>query len=91
MGPIRRLLTTLLTGLVRAYQLVVRPWLPPLCRYQPSCSAYAIEALRLHGPLRGSVLAGRRICRCHPFHPGGFDPVPLPDDVTQAPPELSGR
>jgi putative membrane protein insertion efficiency factor len=85
MGALRRLLTALLTGVVRSYQLMVRPWLPPLCRYQPTCSAYAIEALRLHGPVHGSLLAGKRICRCHPFHAGGFDPVPLPHD-TDAPP-----
>jgi len=69
----------MLSLLVRGYQLVIRPWLPPLCRYQPTCSAYALEALRLHGPVRGTWMAGARICRCHPFHAGGYDPVPLPD------------
>ena len=63
-------------GLVRGYQLVLSPLLPPACRYYPSCSAYAIEALERHGAVRGSWLAVRRIARCHPFRPGGYDPVP---------------
>jgi putative membrane protein insertion efficiency factor len=62
--------------LVRAYQLFLGPLLPAACRYYPSCSAYAIEALEKHGALRGSWLAVRRIGRCHPFRPGGYDPVP---------------
>jgi putative membrane protein insertion efficiency factor len=61
---------------VRAYQTVLSPMLPPSCRYYPSCSAYAIEALEKHGAIRGSWLAMRRIARCNPFRPGGFDPVP---------------
>ena len=72
---------TLLVLLVRAYQLVLSPLLPASCRYHPSCSAYAIEALQRHGAWRGSVLAGRRILRCHPFAVGGYDPVPGPDDL----------
>lgn len=78
MVPVRRLLVWMLSTLVRGYQLVIRPWLPPLCRYQPTCSAFALEALQLHGPVKGSILAGARICRCHPLHAGGYDPVPLP-------------
>jgi putative membrane protein insertion efficiency factor len=62
--------------LVRAYQTAIAPHLPPACRYYPSCSAYAVEALEKHGSMRGSWLAIRRIARCHPFRPGGFDPVP---------------
>jgi uncharacterized protein len=62
--------------LIRAYQLVLSPLLGPRCRFYPSCSHYAIEAIESHGALRGSWLSARRICRCHPFNPGGFDPVP---------------
>ena len=65
-----------LTALVRGYQLVVSPLMPAACRFHPSCSAYAIEAIERHGAARGSWLAVRRILRCHPFHRGGFDPVP---------------
>jgi uncharacterized protein len=67
---------TLLVLLVRGYQVSLSPLLPASCRYYPSCSAYAIEALEKHGAARGSWLAMRRIARCHPFRPGGFDPVP---------------
>ena len=63
---------------VRAYQVVLSPLLPPSCRYHPTCSNYAIEALEKHGALRGGWLAVKRIARCHPFRPGGFDPVPDP-------------
>lgn len=66
------LLTMLLTG----YQRFVSPLLGPRCRFYPSCSAYALEAVQVHGALRGSWLAVRRLSRCHPFHPGGLDPVP---------------
>jgi len=65
-----------LVALVRAYQLTLGPIMPPSCRYYPSCSAYAIEALNKHGAVRGTWLAIRRIVRCNPFRPGGFDPVP---------------
>jgi putative membrane protein insertion efficiency factor len=77
-------MTMLLRALVRGYQLGVRPWLPPLCRYQPSCSAYALEALQMHGPLRGVWLSTQRICRCHPWRAGGYDPVPLPATMPPA-------
>lgn len=73
---LKRLLTVPLVGLVRLYQIVMRPLLPPLCRFYPSCSDYALEALQVHGPARGSWLAVRRVCKCHPFHPGGVDLVP---------------
>lgn len=75
-SPYRRLPKLALISLVRGYQLGISPLLPPSCRYFPSCSAYAVEALEKHGAVRGSWLAARRILRCHPFRPGGFDPVP---------------
>jgi len=66
----------LLVAVVRAYQLFLSPLLPPSCRYHPTCSQYALDALRLHGALRGSWLTTRRLLRCHPFTEAGFDPVP---------------
>lgn len=69
--------SVLLAG-VRGYQYLVSPMLGNNCRFYPSCSDYAREALERHGPLRGSWLAVRRLCRCQPFHPGGYDPVPDP-------------
>jgi len=73
------LVSRLMVLLVRAYQFVVRPILPPSCKFVPSCSDYAIEALRTHGVLRGMMLAGWRILRCNPFTAGGYDPVPAYD------------
>jgi putative membrane protein insertion efficiency factor len=66
----------LLSGAVRAYQLTLRPVIGAQCRFEPSCSHYAIEALAAHGALRGSALTARRVLRCNPWHEGGFDPVP---------------
>ena len=74
-----RLLVTLLTG----YRRFISPLLGPRCRFYPSCSAYALEAVQVHGALRGSLLAVRRLSRCHPFHPGGLDPVPGRDQQHQ--------
>jgi len=66
----------LLVWLVRGYQLLVSPMLGQNCRFYPTCSNYAIEALRTHGAARGGWLAARRVCRCHPWNPGGVDLVP---------------
>ncbi len=71
-----RLVQGLLIALIRIYQAVVSPWLGPRCRFHPSCSHYACEALHTHGVARGGWLSVRRVLRCHPFHRGGFDPVP---------------
>ncbi len=70
------MLARILIALVRFYQLAISPWMPPACRYTPSCSAYAIDALREHGALRGFWLAVRRVGRCHPWGGYGYDPVP---------------
>ena len=72
----KRLLLAFLVLLIRAYQLLVSPLLGRHCRFHPSCSEYAIEALQCHGLWKGSRLALRRIGSCHPWHAGGFDPVP---------------
>lgn len=63
---------------IRVYQWLVSPLLGPRCRFMPSCSHYALEAIDRHGPLRGTLLTVRRLGRCHPWHPGGLDPVPTP-------------
>ena len=76
LGALTALPRWALIFLVRGYQMAISPLLPPACRYYPSCSAYAVEALEKHGALRGAWLAARRIARCHPFRPGGYDPVP---------------
>lgn len=73
---VRRPVAAALIVLVRGYQLLMRPLCGPSCRFGPSCSDYAREALARHGALRGTFLAVRRIARCHPWHPGGWDPVP---------------
>jgi putative membrane protein insertion efficiency factor len=62
-------------GLVRLYQLLVSPLLPPACRFWPTCSRYSVQAIDRHGVARGVWLSLRRLSRCHPFHPGGYDPV----------------
>jgi putative membrane protein insertion efficiency factor len=71
----------LLIGLLRAYRFAISPLYGQVCRYHPSCSAYALEAVTVHGSLRGSWLAVRRVGRCHPWAAGGYDPVPPPKAV----------
>jgi len=68
----------LLIGLLKAYRAVISPLYGQVCRYHPSCSAYALEAVTTHGSVRGSWLAVRRLARCHPWAAGGYDPVPTP-------------
>lgn len=67
---------TLLMKCIRFYQIAISPLKPPTCRFYPTCSHYGLEAIKVHGALKGSLLAIIRILKCHPFHPGGFDPVP---------------
>lgn len=77
---------TLLVWFLRGYQLLLSPMLGQKCRFYPTCSNYAIEALRVHGAARGSLLAARRVCRCHPWNPGGVDFVPPAQDSHKHPP-----
>lgn len=69
-------LAHLLSAAIRVYRRVLGPLLPRSCRFEPTCSSYALEALRIHGAVRGSALALKRIARCHPWNPGGIDRVP---------------
>ena len=90
-----------LVGLVRAYRLLLSPWLGSQCRFEPTCSAYALGALQAHGAASGSYLAARRILRCHPWCAGGYDPVPTEtprlftwhsaDDTSAVPPSSSSK
>jgi putative membrane protein insertion efficiency factor len=77
----RNLMRYVICHLIRAYQLCISPWLGSHCRFYPSCSQYALEAVREHGSARGGWLALRRLLRCHPFHSGGYDPVPHAHDL----------
>ncbi|WP_254031978.1 membrane protein insertion efficiency factor YidD [Planktothrix agardhii] len=72
---------TLLITLIKGYRFLISPLFPPACRFHPTCSQYAIEALETFGIIQGSWLALKRILRCHPYHPGGYDPIPpKPED-----------
>lgn len=73
-------------ALIRVYQYTISPWLGPVCRFTPSCSHYGVEAFRRHGFLRGGWLTARRLLRCHPWNPGGWDPVPPASVRTDASP-----
>ncbi|TCW61817.1 membrane protein insertion efficiency factor YidD [Treponema sp. J25] len=70
------MLMRLMIGLIKGYQYAISPHFPPSCRYTPTCSTYALTAIEKYGPFKGTWLAIKRILRCHPFHPGGYDPVP---------------
>lgn len=74
-----------LIGLLRLYRMLISPLYGQVCRYYPSCSAYALEAVQVHGSIKGSWLAVRRLARCHPWAAGGFDPVPRHGDATTKP------
>lgn len=76
MQKLRRTVTWLMILPIKFYQKAISPLTPPSCRYYPTCSQYAVEALRQHGPLRGTWLAARRILRCNPWGGSGYDPVP---------------
>ena len=69
-------MSRLLILCIRFYQIFISPLKPPTCRFYPTCSAYAIEAIQKKGPVKGTWLAIKHIAKCHPFHPGGYDPVP---------------
>ena len=72
-------MVTVLKALIRLYQLTLSPIFGGGCRFEPSCSSYAMEAIAHHGAWRGTRLAAKRLARCHPFAPAGYDPVPMPD------------
>ncbi|OPY06907.1 MAG: putative membrane protein insertion efficiency factor [Syntrophaceae bacterium PtaB.Bin095] len=72
---LKQVLAKALVFIVRIYQILLSPLFAPCCRFHPTCSDYAILAIRRHGPFRGSFLALTRLLRCHPLHPGGYDPV----------------
>lgn len=76
MKLLKKIFSMLLILPIRFYQLAISPHFPPACRYTPTCSQYAIEAIRKHGPLKGLLLGVKRICRCHPWGGSGYDPVP---------------
>jgi len=61
---------------IKGYQLFISPWLPPSCRYYPTCSSYCLEAIEKYGAAKGTFMGMKRLLRCHPFHAGGYDPVP---------------
>jgi putative membrane protein insertion efficiency factor len=75
-APMASIPSSALQGLIKFYRVAISPLKQPSCRFYPTCSAYALEAIQKHGAARGSLLAAKRILRCHPFNPGGYDPVP---------------
>lgn len=93
MHSIRSLTSRLLLVMIAGYRYFISPWLPARCRFAPSCSAYAAEAIALHGPWVGTRLAIARIARCHPWHAGGHDPVPPANGARSrhAPPHVESQ
>lgn len=81
----------LLIGLLKAYRFAISPLYGQVCRYHPTCSAYALEAVTTHGSIKGSWLAVRRVGRCHPWAAGGYDPVPGKKDAAAADSKVSGQ
>jgi uncharacterized protein len=71
--------------LIRVYRRLLSPLVGPVCRFEPSCSAYAQQCLEMHGAFKGSLLSLIRLCKCHPLHPGGYDPPPLPKNAAASP------
>lgn len=84
MNSWRELPRRILVGIVQGYRLLLSPWLGSQCRFEPTCSAYALQALQQHGAAQGSYLAARRVLRCHPWCAGGLDPVPAPAQSTSS-------
>ena len=78
MSLVKSMLTSALVGLIKTYQFAVSPFSPACCKYYPTCSSYAIEAIQMHGPWRGLLMATWRLLRCNPWSEGGADPVPDP-------------
>ncbi len=78
-------MAALLIGLIALYQRAISPLLGPRCRFEPSCSRYAVACLESHGMVRGGLLSIVRLCKCHPFHPGGYDPPPPPRALSPGP------
>lgn len=70
-----KIITSIAVGMLRGYKFIISPLLPPACRFTPTCSEYAVEAISKYGVLKGSLLGMKRILRCHPFSAGGYDPV----------------
>lgn len=87
----RSLLATLMRGLIRGYQVALSPYFGQGCRFHPTCSHYAMQAIDTHGPLAGAWLAARRLLRCHPWHPGGIDEVPPARAADHAAPGATGK
>jgi len=78
----RKIMRFVIIFLIKSYKLLISPVLPPVCGYHPTCSEYAVEAVKEHGALKGACLAAKRLLRCTPFHKAGFDPVPHSDKAS---------